>query len=225
MCTAPPMYIAFHMPTKMKLFQAHFSDTPFKVIYLFIFFASVLFVLTGFAASSSCDTKQLLLIVFPNVLRTGFCSLSKPWVRSNKDKLREGGFSKLFHTAEIMAIHGGWDFWGESLQFILPAPLAAKIQFSHLLWSQSCCILRFCRAGEKEIETVQFKTLQNVFSLRLRYFSWVSTFGIVVVSLWMISIDLKKSILTICLARFLISFIEMIFGGPYSIILEVFLLT
>ena len=58
--------------------------TSLYPVLLFKFGGSLLFPLMGIATSASCDVKKLLLIVFPNVLRTGLFVLSKLRGKSNK---------------------------------------------------------------------------------------------------------------------------------------------
>lgn len=129
-CTALYIYTAFNISTKnLKLYKAwtsHFPDIPFKVFPAPTPTPSFLFATTDITASESCNVKQLLLTVSPNVLRAGLC------VRSNKDKPHECTFPRRFQTGQ-MEILCGWVFlvciWGKVFSLFCPAYQLLKCFF------------------------------------------------------------------------------------------------
>ena len=118
-----------HIPRNtLKLFKARHGHL-IPQISLSSFLAILLCDPAGISASGSCGGKQLLLICFfffTNALVLRLSSLSKLWVRSNKDKPCKWTFPGNCWTGHVATVCWGRGFLG-SCKPVLLLPVAARL--------------------------------------------------------------------------------------------------
>lgn len=96
--------------------------------------------------------------------------------QSNEDISLNGALPKHFQPGP--KLNSLWImFLGKNFSSFCPLHLFLECCLSHLLWVQGCCFLRLCGAGGEREKEQDIYVPHNVFLLRFRQFSRISTLG------------------------------------------------